>query len=307
MKKMTCMIVGLGSIGGRHARLLGEMGHRVICVTRRRDLPYPSHDSIKAAILAENPDIAVICTSTSDHITDCRMLEVTKFSGLLLIEKPLFAHLPVTLPRFSSRTYIGYNLRCHPVVQQIRELIAGKRIFSAQFTVGQYLPDWRPGTDYRTCYSAAISGGGGALRDLSHELDLATWLLGPWVRLAVISGKWGNMEIETEDTVDILASLKFCPSVSIHLDYHNRFPRRLISIQADGVSMEGNLITNTLRVNDSLREFSLERDHTYKSQWHDILSGQPQFACSLQEGIAVMGFIEAVERASQKGSWESNG
>ena len=44
--------------------------------------------------------------------------------------------------------------------------------------VGQYLPDWRPGTDYKSGVSAQKDLGGGALLELSHELDYLQWFFG---------------------------------------------------------------------------------------------------------------------------------
>ena len=36
-----------------------------------------------------------------------------------------------------------------------------------------YLPHWHPWEDYRSFYMSSVDGGGGALLDISHEIDLA--------------------------------------------------------------------------------------------------------------------------------------
>ena len=124
------------------------------------------------------------------------------------------------------------------------------------------------------------------LRDLSHELDLAQWLCGPLTNVSATIRHSGNLDIETEDTVDILATGKECSSVSLHLDYQNLFLQRTISIQADGVSLHGDLVQNTLQTQDGTWSYVVERNTTYKRQWQDILTSPEPMACTFLEGLA---------------------
>ena len=55
--------------------------------------------------------------------------------------------------------------------------MSASRPLSAHVSCQSWLPDWRPGRDYRESYSARADEGG-ALRDLVPELDYATALLG---------------------------------------------------------------------------------------------------------------------------------
>lgn len=303
---LSCLVIGHGSIGSRHARILSAMGNQVACVTQREDVPCRSYKTIQGALAAVCPDLAVIATPTGKHLENYLDLAHMGYGGVLLVEKPLFSSLPAVVPALKARVFLGYNLRYHPAIQKIRALLADREVFSAQFSAGQFLPDWRPGTDYRQCYSASRSGGGGVLRDLSHELDLALWLFGPWQSVTANCGKRGRIEIATEDTVDILASLTRCQSVAIHLDYQNLFPRRVVSVQAESLSIVCDLVGNTLRVNGESEEFYVPRDYTYLAEWDDILSPAPQFACSMAEGVEVMKFIAAVETASTRAQWVVN-
>jgi len=52
---------------------------------------------------------------------------------------------------------IGYNMRFHPGLQILKELIDSEklgRVLWLNVEVGQYLPDWRPWQHYRESYSA---------------------------------------------------------------------------------------------------------------------------------------------------------
>ena len=81
----------------------------------------------------------------------------------------------------------AYNLRFLPSLQAYRERIQfgviGK-VLSVRCEIGQYLPSWRPGSDYRQAVSASRALGGGALLELSHEIDYLRWIFGEvaWVQ-----------------------------------------------------------------------------------------------------------------------------
>lgn len=222
-------MIGNGSAGQRHARVLAGMGHSVAIVSRRDD---------RSILEGGRPfDYAVIATETADHHRALCDLAACGFDGLVMVEKPLF-HRPMPMPenRF-KRVGVGYPLRFHPSIRCARDWLATRRALSADIYCGQYLPDWRPDRDYRETYSAKRAQGGGVLRDLSHELDYANWLFGPWVQLAALGGKFSSLEIDSEDTAVILASFTRCKAVTIHLNYTHRPFRRDLCIEADDAAI----------------------------------------------------------------------
>ena len=62
MSPINALVIGLGSIGQRHARVLRELGHGVTTVSRRGDGDY---QSIAKAIAATGPGYVVVATETS--------------------------------------------------------------------------------------------------------------------------------------------------------------------------------------------------------------------------------------------------
>ncbi|MBU4378109.1 MAG: Gfo/Idh/MocA family oxidoreductase [Proteobacteria bacterium] len=300
---MRSLIIGYGSIGARHARLLAEMGHEVRCVTRNPQCPFPVFTDLADALDGNMPGLTVISTPTADHHDTLRALLAHGFSGRILVEKPLFDHVPATLPPATGHIFAAYNLRLHPLVQEAARLLTDRPIFSARFFVGQYLPDWRPGTDYTAGYSARRDQGGGVLRDLSHELDLALHLLGPWRRVAAIGGHFSDLAIDSDDVFDLLLETSRCPSVSIHLDYLNRTARRGFEINAQELSIHADFITGRLEAEGQAKVFDLDRDATYRAQLAALTSGETARLCSFEQGLAVLGLIEAAERAATQGQW----
>ena len=58
---------------------------------------------------------------------------------------------------------VGYQLRFHPAHQWLKQQLGDTHAISVHAYVGQYLPTWRPGQDYRLTESASADAGGGGV------------------------------------------------------------------------------------------------------------------------------------------------
>ncbi|MGA1173631.1 MAG: Gfo/Idh/MocA family protein, partial [Ilumatobacteraceae bacterium] len=211
---MNVVVVGAGSIGSRHQRILKQLGHQVAVVSANS--PNADFKSVSDALEQQSFDYVVIASQTSRHFQDFSTLLRNKFNGRVLIEKPVFEKPHKLEPDLFSFAAVGYNLRFHPAIIWLKDTLPklGK-LSSANFYVGQYLPTWRPDTDYRQSSSAQDISGGGVLRDLSHEFDLAQHLFGDWQRITAIGGKFSDLEITTDDTFSVLISTAKCNVISV--------------------------------------------------------------------------------------------
>jgi predicted dehydrogenase len=299
---MRALIIGYGSIGGRHARLLADMGHEVACVTRNPECPYPAFADIPSALADKTPWLAVIATATTDHDANLRTLLDAGFTGRILVEKPLFTNTPKEPFTAGDNVSVAYNLRFHPMVTRTRELLAGRKVLNARFAVAQYLPDWRPGTDYSKSYSASRAKGGGVLRDLSHELDLAQFLLGGWKRATALGGRYGDLKIDSDDQYSVLMETANCPMVGVHMDYLSRTPHRGFEITCADRTLKADFMGGFLTVDGTVEEFPPERDATYRLQLEAMAVGDPT-PCTYGQGLALVGLIEGLERAAAQHIW----
>lgn len=301
---MKVLVVGYGSIGSRHARLLTSLGCEVAVVSSR-DIDFPVRYRTLADSLLGNPDYIVIANKTSRHYQTLTELAKLGFTNTVLVEKPL-SHEEEDLPHHKfKRAFVGYNLRFHPVLQKLRTILKNERLISVQAYAGQYLPGWRPGSDYRTSYSADISVGGGVLRDLSHEFDYLNWLLGGWNRLTALGGHYSKLEINSDDVWTIMMSTEKCPLVTIQLNYLDRLTRRSILINTDDHTIEADLVNGSIMIDDKIEEIKSERDFTYTEQHRAVLEDRTDILCTLQEGLEVMKMIHAVERSARQKEWVS--
>jgi predicted dehydrogenase len=247
------LVVGLGSIGRRHlsnARRLLPEAH--ITVWRHARPPAAERAPAEAdrivhsleEALSMRPDIAILAVPAPFHIRTAAPLASAGIH--LLIEKPLSDTLDGVDGLLDVATrqgivlMVGYHLRFSPSLKCLRSAIAegtiGK-VLSLHAEVGQYLPDWRPGTDYRSGVSARRELGGGVILELSHELDYMRWLGGEIRSIHADTGQLGGLDIDVEDVAEIVLRFTDGAIGSVHLDMLQRSATRTCRV----IGSEGTL------------------------------------------------------------------
>ncbi|WP_028306337.1 Gfo/Idh/MocA family protein [Desulfitibacter alkalitolerans] len=300
---MNCVIVGFGSIGQRHAKILKLLGCRVAVVTHRK-IQFPlTYSSLSRALSQEKPEYIIIANQTDKHYRSLVELAASGFNGIVLVEKPLF-HVIQEIPDNNFKAaYVGYNLRFHHILQKIAELINKDRTLYTQVYVGQYLPKWRPGRDYSMSYSAKKDQGGGVLLDLSHELDYLRWFFGEWSSMAAMGGKYSSLQIDSDDMYSLMLVMEKCPMAQIHVNYLDLISRREITVITEKYSIKADLVQQTLRINEQLLEYKFDCDYTYYMQHKAVINGTNAPLCTLAEGLNVLEMINAAEQSAKQRKW----
>jgi len=297
----TAAVVGYGSIGRRHARLLRQLGCEVAVVSRRAVEHATSFRTISEALRRFHPEYVVVANETSAHAPAIGELLAGGFSGRLLVEKPLGA-LRAAADAFRVAA-VGYNLRFHPVLAALAEALAGERLITMQIYCGQYLPDWRPESDYRRSYSADPARGGGVLRDLSHELDYLLWLGAAWRRVAALGVRSGALEIAADDAWALLVETERCAAATVQVNYFDRPGRRQVIVNTARHTYFADLGRAVLARDGEETRFAVDRDEMYLAQHRAVLAGEGSRLCSFAQGEQVMRLIAAAERAAAEGGW----
>ena len=299
---MKCAVIGYGSIGKKHTSVLRELGHSVKVISQR-EFPEADYKSILDCLSNEEIDYIVIANKTVDHLNTLNSILDSNFKGKILVEKPLF-HKKMKF-RQVDNVSVAYNLRFFSKVETLLERLKNEKCLSANLYVGQYLPSWRPGTDYKESYSSKRSEGGGVLRDLSHELDLALLMFGNWKKLSCLSGKVSSLELDCEDSVHSIVNFSNCAHCSITLNYLDRQTQRVFTITTDQNTYTLDFVGNQLLINGEELDGPGEVKDSYKKMHEDVL-GVNSIACSLSQGLKVLSMIEAMEKSSSDESWERN-
>lgn len=236
---MNVLIVGLGSIARRHIAALRRIDPEVGITALRSSahgVSVPGVRDIRSLEEARVPfDFAIISNPTACHADTIRQLLPLDIP--LFIEKPLFAGLGQEdlleeVRRRGTLTYVACNLRFCDTLQFLRGQVRGLRINEVNVYCGSYLPEWRPGTDWRRCYSARPELGGGVHIDLIHELDYVHWLFGDPLCSRKTLRHSSSLGIDAVDYANYCLEYKeFC--VSVILDYYRRDYKRTVEIVAD--------------------------------------------------------------------------
>ena len=324
------LIVGHGSIGKRHLSIARtKFPESKILVlshfnTKSNFIQLASNvtSSLEEA-LSFKPQIAIIANPAPFHCNISKKL--IELNCKLLIEKPLSnsvsdgIELLNVANAFSAKCQIGYNLRFSTSLAIFREYILAKHIgdvLSVRASVGQYLPDWRPTSDYRLGVSAQRHLGGGALLELSHEIDYIQWIFGriTWVsaHLPLVS----NLEINVEDSAFLLLGIKTQSGseivVSLILDFVRRDSHRsccVIGTQGtllwDGLSSSTKYYDANQRNWIFLKQNSEPVSQTYIAQFDYFTSDNQTnsiIPCNLEFALDTLLVIEAARISSQNNS-----
>lgn len=249
---MKFLFVGLGSIGQRHLRNLHALGHRDFLAyrTAKEIHAIETEYGIRRVSsyeggLAAKPDAVFITNPTSFHVSYA--LRALRKGCHVFVEKPLssaidgVSELAVAAKDQNRILYVGYHLRFHPVLQAIKTLLDGGvlgKLIAAHIEVGEYLPDWHPGEDYRQGYAARKDLGGGVILTLSHELDYALWLFGPAHSVYCLGGSRSDLLLDVEDVAKMLIEFDSGCIADIHVDYLQRPPRRTFQLIAEKGKVE---------------------------------------------------------------------
>ena len=249
---MKALVVGGGSIGKRHLKNLATLGVAQLALAEvRPELREQVGQELgveKFATLEDGlnwgPQFVVIATPPHRHIEQA--LLVAEAGVDLFIEKPM-AHRPEgiellvdTLQRQRCISMVGCNMRFHPGPVRVKQFLDEGRLGPIRFArlhVGSYLPEWRPGADYRQNYAARAESGGGCMLDCIHEIDLARWYMGEPEEVMACTARLSNLEIETEDYAFVLVRHTSGAVAEIHLDYLQRSYERGCQIVGENGSL----------------------------------------------------------------------
>ncbi|MDO9546555.1 MAG: Gfo/Idh/MocA family oxidoreductase [Pelolinea sp.] len=241
---MRILIAGLGSIGRRHLRNLVSLGEKDIILYRTHTSTQPDnemHDfpvelDLKKAFI-EKPDAVIISNPTALHMAVAE--QAAKANSHIFLEKPISHSLESLMPfetalkSSSSVVFTGYQFRFNPGLEAIKKIISNEEIgrpISFQCHWGEYLPGWHPWEDYRTSYAANQDLGGGVVLTLSHPLDYLRWIFGEIRELYAVTGKFSDLEVNCEDTADVLMTYANGVSGGLHLNYYQQPKKHELSI-----------------------------------------------------------------------------
>ncbi|EKD55013.1 MAG: Oxidoreductase protein [uncultured bacterium] len=254
--------------------------------------------------LAMPTDLIVIANATYLHYSTLVDVIRCHYQGVVLVEKPLFYNMEFLPNNKIKKILVGYNLRFCEALHFLKKILQEEKLISFSVNVGHHLPLWRKDTDYRQCYSAKKSQGGGVLRDLSHELDYSLWLCGACIQVTSVGGKYSELDIDCEDVYSILMRCTECPVVNIQINYLDRVKRRDIIIHTQKHTIYVDLLKGKVMIDDVVAFVSDDAlTNSYIRQHEAIVANDWDTFCSYAEGLKIVKLIEQIEKANHTQQW----
>jgi len=185
---MRIAIVGCGLIGTKRAAAVHR--HEIVVVCDRdseRANALAGKTGARAVIdwhEAVNADVdAVIVATTHDQLAGISLAAI-EAGKHVLVEKPAGRHVDEVRPiavaakKHGRIVKVGFNHRFHPAFQKAREIVDQGVLGPLMFVRGRYGHGGRLGMENEWRCKPELSGGGEAIDQGSHLIDLSRWFLG---------------------------------------------------------------------------------------------------------------------------------
>jgi predicted dehydrogenase len=300
---MNILVVGLGSIARKHIDALKLIDIDSKIYALRSNINANNEEQIKNIYDLDKCEIAfdfaIISNPTFLHYEYIKIL--AKKGIPLFIEKPVIHSLEMgdELIRLIEEkkiiTYVACNLRFHPCINFLKKKLELEdlRINELNIYCGSYLPEWRPGKEFKEIYSANTSMGGGVHLDLIHELDYTTWLFGFPSESKSVFKSISSLNIESFDYANYILEYKTF-TANIILNYYRRKPKREIEIVLENETWSVDLIKNEFKNDNNellFQDLKFNIKETYVNQLQyfiDCLKNKKSPMNSLEESIEVL-------------------
>ena len=312
--KKRIIVVGAGSIGIRHARLLANW--KVIsvelCDTNPQALraalketgELPQHHSFDQ-MLASNPEMVLI--ATPHHLHTQQTIRALNAGAHVLCEKPMSDRCDTAYDVLETKMNdgqilsYGFSNHFHPGILKIKKMIENEllgEILYVHFHVGTYGTLVNSLSRYQANTEAAL------LMDYVHQPDLLYWMLGKKPVGVYASGSsGGNLELQSNpNSITLLLDYDEPFTSSIHLNYLQYPDRYHYEFVGDIGWISYDLISNTIYAGNrdkksvSQEKLHFERDSIYVAEhqaFFDAIDGKRPPESPAKEALHSMVVLDA--------------
>jgi predicted dehydrogenase len=312
--KPSIVVVGLGSIGRRHARLLKARGDLEVCACE------PNEETARLAMdelgqlalyptygeaLASGPDMVLI--ATPHHLHCEQTVQALAQDMHVLCEKPMSDNLAdarrmqAAAEASQAILNIGFSLHFHPVLNRLKDLIrAGMlgTVLQLHYWVGTYITLVNSGSRYQAQMEGAL------LMDYAHQPDALFWLLGErpaGVYMAASQG--GNLPHSSNPNfLSMVCDYRSPLVTTIELNYVQMPQRHSCEVVGDEGWALCDMDRGTIRIGNRVAQsvvqetLPIEVDRIYQLEHQaflDAVDGERAPASPASEAIVSMEIIDA--------------
>lgn len=318
--KTRVLVVGLGSIGQRHARLLSERSDVELMICDAVDeyraqakstfaaIPVAEHSDYVAA-LGDKPDIVFLCVPNHLHVP--MGLQAIENGVDVFVEKPISDSLEAAQRLVDAATsagrflQVGYMLRLDDGLRKLKKivdegdvgnLVGGRAMIGTYITL---LNAKSPDRDKRP---------NSLIVDYTHELDFIRWIFGDVADVTAMSARLGDLELKPPPNIfQMILKMQSGALVQVHMDYVQFPQRRIFEIFGDRGTLSYDFMSGEIRQYHFQKEYAWndisvppmgERwDDLFRVEHESILSARNSGAPPLVSGTDGLQALEIAERA----------
>ena len=312
MVNYSIAFVGMGSIGKRHlgnvCDLIALKGDTCTIDLYRssmsREFSEDLIEKVQNQYLCDKPiqkdyDIVFITNPTSVHLETA--LKFRDHTKAFFIEKPVFSTREVSFEQIRRLdeipTYVACPLRYNPVLQYVKNNIDIDEVVAVRAISSSYLPDWRPGQDYRQTYSAHSCLGGGVDIDLIHEWDYLSWIFGMPTQCKAVIGQVSNLEIDSND-IALYVARNEKMTFEVHLDYFGRKAQRILEIFTYNDTILCDIIAGTISFLKEGKTLCFEHERNIYQMaeikhFFEIVEGRIANDSTVEHGVKILNLAKS--------------
>lgn len=290
MEKLRFCLVGVGSIGRRHLRLLHDRGDLRLSVVEPLDESYqrvcseigvfPRYASLEQAMAEEKPDAVVICTPHGAHAG--LAIQALDAGAHVFCEKPMSDNLEECVAmlhaaRRSEKVFsVGFMYRFDPFILKVKEILDSGRIgrllhYSSRFATYNTLLCSVTRHQAHTPYALVM--------DCIHDTDLLCWFAGSVPDYAYSSAyQAGDLELSSSpnfiDTVYRWESGKL--GAHTHFNYVQHPQVHTLEIAGERGYILGDFMRPSVTVataDGQMETLTIQRtfDDVYRAEWQSFI------------------------------------
>tara|TARA_Y100000590_G_scaffold470034_1_gene661508 strand:- start:1554 stop:2435 length:882 start_codon:yes stop_codon:yes gene_type:complete len=288
---MKALIIGLGSIGIKHYNLLKSLNSikkiRILSKRKKKNLPFIDKRYIKNY----DPDYIIISNLTSEHLNTLKEINRLFINKLILVEKPLF-HKFYNFNSKRNKIFVCYNMRFHPVISYLKKYISKEKFNLASIQCRTNLKKWRKNIKYNKSNTSKKSGGG-ALLELSHELDYLKYIFGNYDIKYSVKKKLSKLKIKSDDFFHLIGTSKKLKYFDLKVSIFDNKEERSIKLSNENNFIEADILKNRIKFFDGKKiyEKKFKKLNTLNEIHKKITSKKFQNICSLSEGKKILSIV----------------
>ena len=273
------LIVGYGSSGQRYFKIIKKKFPNFQIKVFSKSIKRGSHflkNFLDINIF--KPDTIFLCNPSSERV---KYLNLIKKTNNIFFEKPLSNNFKDGkkiwhIVKNKKMSIVGYNLRFLNILDVVRKNLKNYvgNVYSFNCESGSFLPNWRK-KNYQYSVSAQKKLGGGALLELSHELDYINWIFGKKYETKAFYRNSKILNLDAEDNVKIIFNFSNKILGSLSLDFLKHKKKRLLTINGTKGILKVDLIKNNLSllsVNKTRWKKIQFRKNNISSTYADLVS-----------------------------------